>query len=781
MHTTQKLTYPIVLTLILALSGGCGGGGGGTRPAPAPDTPNPPADTSDPPANPAPDPPADPTPDTSDMQVETLAEGYRNDPNFGSQWGLRTINADRAYAHVEIAGDAAPGSGITIAAPGSGVTIGFIDTGIDEDHPLFEGKTITEVILPNAADETGITRFSHGTAVASVAAAALRPLLRPRTAPGVAWGADIAMFAIPLGSGGGNYNPISGGTLRSGAPSTADIFSRALGWRDGERAVDFLNLSFGVNGIIDAYSEQQLRTNLSGLITTLAQAGATDKTILIWAAGNAHGDPCMAPPGTSWCVNGRVNASSVEVYPGLAARIDELRGHTLAVVAVKEGGEIADFSNRCGIAADYCLAAPGEEILAAYFGPSPPDPNCTANCSSRVVRGTISRSGTSFAAPMVSGALAVMKQLFRNQLSNTQLAARLLQTADKSGAYADQAIYGQGLLDLGAATAPVGSTTVTLGNRVEQAGADLRTTRIQLGTAFGDALQQSFAGSQIVAFDTLGAPFWFELEHTAQVAPAPSIATRLQHLLRPATTPTRQRFDLMQNMLKGRYTGHLTLAAHSPGLNLAESDTVSVTAFTTQGMTGRLPATGAALTWRPVTPLSLRAGWLGERQSLLGSAADGAFGTLGSDAVFLGIRTHTELGHWSIGADAEIGTVKPSARSGIITNTTDLITSAFALTADRTLTDGATLHLSLSQPLRVETGRASLTIPTGRTKTGSVIRKPITTGLTPSGRQLDLTAEWRRPLPIGELRLGAVLSHDPGHRATADSELTLLTGYRLSY
>ena len=57
---------------------------------------------------------------------------------------------------------------------------------------------------------------------------------------------------------------------------------------------------------------------------------------------------------------------------------------------------------------------------------------------------------------MVAGGLAIMKQLFRGQLSNTDLVSRLFATANKTGIYADRTIYGQGLMDLDAATNPWG-------------------------------------------------------------------------------------------------------------------------------------------------------------------------------------------------------------------------------------------------------------------------------------------------------------------------------------
>ena len=58
--------------------------------------------------------------------------------------------------------------------------------------------------------------------------------------------------------------------------------------------------------------------------------------------------------------------------------------------------EIASYSNRCGIAARWCIAAPGSAIRVAYFGPHPTEGTPGA-------RGTYTASGTSFAAPMVIG------------------------------------------------------------------------------------------------------------------------------------------------------------------------------------------------------------------------------------------------------------------------------------------------------------------------------------------------------------------------------------------
>ena len=384
-----------------------------------------------------------------EQEGKRIAETHRTRTDFSNQWGLGAINADHAYAHLELA----QGSN---AEPGAGVTVGLIDSGIDQSHPLFAGATIEETIIPPAVDERG-EEFSHGTAVASIIGA--QPNVgRPGAFQGVAWGADLAMFPIRPGQASPVYEPISLTNLGTEVLTNVGLFGVAL-----EQNVDILNLSISLEGIIENYNEQDIRTYFGGTIATLAQMGAQEKTILVWGAGNANGRTCR--PGSDNCVDEALDASSVDFLAGLVARIEELRGHSIAVVATNQAGDIAEFSNRCGIAAEWCLAAPGVDVSVAYFGPDirpavGPDNNPDNN--SLPERRIIDKGdGTSFAAPMVSGSLAVMKQLFRDQLSNTALVTRLFATADKSGRYANSAIYGQGMLDLGSAASPVGTTGIT--------------------------------------------------------------------------------------------------------------------------------------------------------------------------------------------------------------------------------------------------------------------------------------------------------------------------------
>ncbi len=787
------------------------------NPAPTPEPPDPPnpsptpepPDPPDPPS-PTPDPP-EPDPDPDPCVVDTVDRGCLSIEEFRSirdkaaaellaapefrsqgQWGLRTINTHQAHAAIPILHGAD-------AKPGAGVTVGVIDTGIDLFHPAFRGGAVSETLTTGAFDETGM-RYSHGTAVASVIVGNPVPGASHQHT-GVAPWAALQMTAIPLGSGGVSgvpFSPIDLAILAVYDSDDANLYRAVL-----SQGPDMVNQSFGVEGLIENYDDvPALRAAMQQTIEVMAQADRTDKTILVWSAGNSNTDLCR--PGTDNCVGdgetdyldrpaGLLDASSPNLYAGLAVRIEELQGHSIAVVAIGENGEIARFSNRCGIAADWCIAAPGVGIGAAYFGPR----------QGAIVRDYESFSGTSFAAPMVTGGLAPMKQMFRSQLSNTDLVARLYATANKSGVYADTATYGQGLMDLGAAVWPVGETTITTGFRVGDAGHSVRVTRVLLSGALGDGLSRSLAGREIAAFDALGAPFWYDLSDLVRVASGLSTMARLRDLMAPgpdagASAPGRTRLAFGRSGIavdRGRWrlgfhespanaeSSLLNLAENAATLTFRAQNGLEATAFTTAGMLQQqTPETGAVLAWRPPGGwFGVRLGWISEQEAMLGSAADGAFGRLSADSFVAGLEAGAGFARWRLAADAEIGLVAPGAGAGVVAELSGLTTSAVSLRADRRLTADDKITVSLSQPPRLEHGRASLMLPVGRTRDGAVLHESVLADLVPSGRQVDLAVRWRRTGVLGgEARTEAYVSRHPGH-VDAEPSLGLLAGWRLRF
>ena len=721
-------------------------------------------------------------------RAESAAEEIRSSPEFEGRRALDAINAPEAWAHLQVVRGEEE-------RPGHGVTVGVIDTGIDLDHPVFsegaETGKVTEEFVYGAPDETGEEDFSHGTAVASIIAGRVNPMYRtPYT--GIAPHARLKMFAIPLGSApppGTAYRSITLSQLARWDTTDAALYREVL-----SRDLDVLNLSFGYLGLSENYDAPALRAARRNTIAALAQADREDKTIIVWAAGNSNGRLCLA--GTDNCVGdtetdnmerpaGRLDASSPSVDAGLMAYIEELRGHSVAAVATGEDGEIAPFSNRCGIAADWCIAAPGFRVWAAYFGPY----------QEQILRGYARLSGTSFAAPMVTGGLALMTQMFRSQLMSEELVTRLYRTADKSGAYADRSIYGQGMMDLDAALTPFGGLTIATGDSVGGGGTPAQQASLNLGGAFGSGLANGLSGHEIAGFDSLGAPFWHDLGDFVRSSALPSAGEQLRDFLAAApiepwtddaesyagaaSTGLRVGFGQVP---EGAGFGHALLARNALTFTLGRPGGVVATAFTNEGNDDAPPATGALVSWRAANvPLGLRAGWLGERDSVLSATAQGAFGDLAAHSFFIGLDVHHRAGGWRLSGGPEFGFAQSRARGGMIGGMESLPTSAFALHASRPAAGGGMVRVSLEQPLRVEDGSAALTVPVGRTRDREVVRRQISANLTPAGRQLDLSVRWERLLAGGDLRLGAVATRHPGHDAQARPQLSVLAGWRLAF
>ena len=125
--------------------------------------------------------------------------------------------------------------------------------------------------------------------------------------------------------------------------------------------------------------------------------------------------------------------------------VDTLFKH-VAVVATDSGNRISSFSNGCGFAMGWCLAAPGEAIY-------------TADAIGDVRYDRV--NGTSFAAPHVSGALALLKSRLPTMPMQAIVAIMLL-SAEDLGDPGPDFTYGWGLLDVEAAITLQGDLAMLL-------------------------------------------------------------------------------------------------------------------------------------------------------------------------------------------------------------------------------------------------------------------------------------------------------------------------------
>lgn len=499
--------------------------------------------------------------------------------------------------------------------------------------------------------------------------------------------------------------------------------------RAGWASVDIFNASYGYADVVDTFSygdDLDYWRRRSPIAKTkerypkwwraYAQMGVhpDHRTIAVYANGNGRWD----------------EGTGEETYNPLARLgliFPELRGHTISATALNATGDrLADWADVCGaLPADWdteahgrhwCITAPGTDIPVAKPGGTTGQDD-TAD-------------GSSFAAPYVSGVLAAMMERFRGQVGNTDVVKRLMDTADRSGIFGNAEWFGAGVVDKEAALSPVGVA------RVE--GYALAHSRLRLPAAYGDAAD-ALAGAEIASFDDGRFPFWQPL-HTL-VSGASRDAS--------AVVPT--------------FHAETSDAVCESALSIAPDARCAISAQPLRLLAApaRIGATysfGNGISVSTLTHAS---------DGRMDGEALGAFSFgFGASVFTLNVRRDYEFGErWHLSAQATVAVDAPGARARMIDATPALLSTWEAALVRRTeTTEGAhRLKLSIGQPLRAESGRAVLTVPSGRTSTGETTYIRHAFDLTPSRRELRLSASYQRPLFDGEAIVHTALAAAPGH------------------
>jgi len=368
---------------------------------------------------------------TTNSLAQPTPESFMT-PEFLANWGLERIGAQYAYA---------------MGYTGKGITIGIADTAVQADHPELNGR----VIYPNPLPPFPIPGYpipSHGTHVMGLAGAARNGF----GMMGVAFEANF-VNVLPLAISGYPHNNYWGKEL-------VDAGIQVMNGSFGPRAAPEKYLEIGPNQfianpyyrVVDFQAVSPANIYFSAL-----NAEELDEAdvVMVFSAGNNYEDQPIAsqiPSGTAMLpLITPTNTASGDLYRFITPEsfginpdewqifsspaFDELdlsylAGAIIAVVALDQNNQITDFSNRCGAAASWCIAAPGSDLWSSV-------PMSTYT----------NLSGTSMAAPLVAGAAAVLRQAFP-YMSARQIIEVLLTNATDLG---DRSIYGHGLLNLASA------------------------------------------------------------------------------------------------------------------------------------------------------------------------------------------------------------------------------------------------------------------------------------------------------------------------------------------
>jgi serine protease len=329
--------------------------------------------------------------------------------NFVGPFG---VNAPEAWANV--AADGAPG--------GKGVVVAVLDTGVAYANrgPFLRSPDFSRHTFVQGYDFIAHNRFpndrnGHGTFVAATIAEATN---NGYGVTGLAFAARIMPIRVLDSQGEGDASTIAEGVR--------------FAVHHGARVIN-LSLEF---------SSDVTASDIPELIEALRYAHR--RGVLVVAAAGNEGHSTIA-------------------YPARAP-------DTIAVGATTEHGCLANFSND---GAGLTLVAPGGGADADLPG----DPNCHPEqpAGRDIYQVTFTGSsprhfglpsgydGTSMAAPHVTAtaALIIASGVLGRRPTPAQITARLRATARKLGGPGDSGLYGAGLVDAAAATAPGGPGAVS--------------------------------------------------------------------------------------------------------------------------------------------------------------------------------------------------------------------------------------------------------------------------------------------------------------------------------
>lgn len=380
----------------------------------------------------------------------TTADDFRT-AEFDRSWGLEAIGAAEAYAE-----------GFT----GEGVIIGILDFNFvfesteSNFHAASRGLDASFVSIYEAQIGEPISTDEHGQAVAVVAAG----IKNDFDTHGVAFGATV--LAVDFFSGVNETQVVQDGILfHVSNPWTfltdngARVVNKSLGFDEDDIIVNPPQVS-------EVYT-----------VDTDAHVVAEGALLVTSAGNNGDADPQL---------------SALETIDILRDNnlLNNGPGAFIIVGAVDENLQMASFSDRAGIAKDFYLVAPGVDVVFPW-------------------NGVLSiGSGTSFSAPHVTGAAAILFQRWP-LLTAREVADILFDSATDLGAPGVDVIFGHGLLNLAAAMTPLGVSTLAVeGSSV---AAPVTGAALVLGSAFGDAAAFRSALSAVLMLDGFARDFQIDL------------------------------------------------------------------------------------------------------------------------------------------------------------------------------------------------------------------------------------------------------------------------------
>ena len=595
---------------------------------------------------------------------------------------------------------------------GDGSVISILDSGIDTDHPEFAGRIDAmecftgrcEVGLETIEDLNG-----HGTHVAGLAAAALDGV----GTTGVAPDAHLLIGKVAYDSSYVDLNAVGDG-IRWSVENGADVINLSASVNmDATYKNSLVEIEPGVFRSTDTrgtYATEGFMSMLRNLGTdsyatmnNMVEAFQDTDAVLVVAAGNnaakVPGFPAhlavIENPDGSLMMDGRlIIAGNYDIASNRTASSSNRAG-----TVCFDYNETQNTCNTDRRVSDFYLMAPGQWSASTY-----------KDGNYRVM------SGTSMAAPIISGGAAILHQMWPH-MTGENLVQLMLNTGDKSFTGYDVNVHGQGIMDLDEATLPQGELGIATSGRID----GYHTNVASVGT-------MSIAGANIAALSSLMVVDDYDRD-----------------------------FYVDGNTMIMSRTPVLNSYAALAGVNIAaENAVLSVSDAGDFGVEARVD--GVAF------------GVVSEAQTFLGNYADGAIVDVdGATTVYAGFNFENTQGATTWFGGVNVGVTALDVNSNAMMKSASTLVSNAARVGFSQQVGAGKFSVSASLPVAITSGSATFDMPTAVSLAGDIENTEMSSSLANTARQVDIGFSYDVAIADG-FTVGTFANFNDNYQSIAGAE-----------
>ena len=595
---------------------------------------------------------------------------------------------------------------------GNGSVISILDSGIDTDHPEFAGRIDAmecftgrcEVGLETIEDLNG-----HGTHVAGLAAAALDGV----GTTGVAPDAHLLIGKVAYDSSYVDLNAVGDG-IRWSVENGADVINLSASVNmDATYKNSLVEIEPGVFRSTDTrgtYATEGFMSMLRNLGTdsyatmnNMVEAFQDTDAVLVVAAGNnaakVPGFPAhlavIENPDGSLMMDGRlIIAGNYDIASNRTASSSNRAG-----TVCFDYNETQNTCNTDRRVSDFYLMAPGQWSASTY-----------KDGNYRVM------SGTSMAAPIISGGAAILHQMWPH-MTGENLVQLMLNTGDKSFTGYDVNVHGQGIMDLDEATLPQGELGIATSGRID----GYHTNVASVGT-------MSIAGANIAALSSLMVVDDYDRD-----------------------------FYVDGNTMIMSRTPVLNSYAALAGVNIAaENAVLSVSDAGDFGVEARVD--GVAF------------GVVSEAQTFLGNYADGAIVDVdGATTVYAGFNFENTQGATTWFGGVNVGVTALDVNSNAMMKSASTLVSNAARVGFSQQVGAGKFSVSASLPVAITSGSATFDMPTAVSLAGDIENTEMSSSLANTARQVDIGFSYDVAIADG-FTVGTFANFNDNYQSIAGAE-----------